>query len=260
MTLIVKKSPGYTAGSRMRFRGAGSTLMHSTTSDAAPTPPVDWSPTDLGAALIGWWKADAGIVYNPDPNIQQWQDSSGNNNHLTAPYGGVYPLFAPDMTSIGAVYFDTTDLMYKTFPAGQSQPILLFIGAIWQTEYDAATCIFDGMGGATIINMYKEAGSEDVIARVGETYSGHVPSTDAWCVYELLLNGANSALAIDGGVRTAASLDSTNLGGIMLGSNQDMESPMYANTAISEVLLCNSDVSEPTRQSAVSYLRTRAGF
>ena len=95
-------------------------------SGAAP-----WTPTELGAKLIGWYEADTSANFTLTGNlIDQWDDLTGNGNHLTSSGSN-----RPDFDSVNkAVVFDAvnserlTNLAYQTFAAGANPKTYVMVG------------------------------------------------------------------------------------------------------------------------------------
>lgn len=62
-----------------------------------------WSPTDMGADLLGWYDAqDSGSLTLSGSDVTQWNDKSGNSMHLTQGTAGRYPQYSA--TSFNSSY------------------------------------------------------------------------------------------------------------------------------------------------------------
>jgi hypothetical protein len=68
-----------------------------------------FAPTDLGASLLAWWKADSLALANAAP-VTSWTDSSGNARTLTQATGANQPVFSTaQVNGLPAVTFDGTN-------------------------------------------------------------------------------------------------------------------------------------------------------
>ncbi len=94
--------------------GSGSDIADSNTTGAIAPASAEWAPTDLGAALIAWYDAnlevfnDAGTT--PATNtqaVQQWNDQSGNDYHLSNADSGTRPhYFTAGFNGVKGIRFE----------------------------------------------------------------------------------------------------------------------------------------------------------
>jgi hypothetical protein len=90
-----------------------------------------WTPASLGAALIAWYKADAGVytdngttLATNGQSIQQWNDQSGNGYHLHQTVAGKHPTYKTGiLNGLPVVDTDTTVASQGLLTA--SQPVTL---------------------------------------------------------------------------------------------------------------------------------------
>lgn len=85
-----------------------------------------WTPANLGAsALLGWWKADAGVFSDlgvtaatNGQGVEQWNDQSGNGNHLIQATSANRPTFNTNqLNSLPAIGFDPTSAIQTLLTA-----------------------------------------------------------------------------------------------------------------------------------------------
>lgn len=209
------------------------------------------------AGLIGWYDADdlSTITKDGSDFVSQWDDKSGEGNHVTQATGTDQPLWVDGAhNSRDTIRFDGTNdwLNVDPFTSGAAtQPVSIFIVCTMPSggsdqvviDGDTARIIFGRTG--TIYRVF--AGTE----LTGTT------TTTALRQYRVLANGASSDLRRNESSILSGAAGASSLNGITFGAN--FVGGEAANCDISEVLVYDANVTGADLALIEQYLQDRWG-
>ncbi|MFD1987974.1 hypothetical protein ACFSOZ_36760 [Mesorhizobium newzealandense] len=254
--------------------------------NAAP-PPATWSPLSLGAALLGWYKADEITGSDTDPQ-SGFVDASGNGNDMTQGTSGSRPtLAAANLNGKNVVrfnapvanqYFDVPNIfngksagsIYMVIkknadPSGsgganadQYSGIHRF-GSVTGTGSSGHMTYTDG-------NIYSEFGTT-----VRKSAGNPTPSLASWRIISIHSVASDYGIFIDGGVYTAgvaAPFFSTGTNTVGFDSSpkfgRSVRDPAgtpvfkYMEGWAAEILLIDGKLSTANQQNVEGYLAATA--
>lgn len=216
-----------------------------------------WSPAQL-TSLKAWYKSDTGVSLN-GAKVTQWNDQSGNSNHLTQATEDKQPGFsASQLNGYPAIVFDGVDDVLDTAAFTLNQPETVFI-IFKQTTWTDNDTIFDGLGGNSG-RLFQRTTTPNI-----GTYAGDFgpPSADlavnTFGLITCILNGASSVLQVNNNAEsTTGSVGSSNMGGFTLGDFGD--GGAAANISVVEVIVMEAAASADERTSVKNYVSERYGI
>jgi hypothetical protein len=206
-------------------------------------------PTDI-AGLVGWWKADAITASDGDP-LTQWDDSSGNANHLT----GSSPTYQTAELNALPVVDGVDDRLSAAFTL--AQPTTVFIVAQYHAARSANDTLFDGGPGlmnsmrayrvVTGISLYAGGTLEDVALAMDVQTSYHY--------YTAIFNGASSSLKADEGTADTGSPGTASPSGFTLASHGNVGE--FGPVNVAEAFIFDSSLSAGDQTSMRDYLAAK---
>lgn len=214
------------------------------------------------AGLKVWLKSDAGVfsdagttpAVNLDP-VQQWNDQSGNANHLVQATAGSRPQFkTPNLNGRPTVKFDgVDDILIATFTA-LAQPNTLFVVMnVYGGAYFISGSSTGGPGYGEIAAAFTwtlNSGNNSVgFARGSTLPRGFEIHT--------LLSGSSAAIKINGG---SVASGNSGTGSIYNGLSIGGVNAFRSEIDFAEVLLFDSALSEADQSAIINYLNSRYGL
>jgi hypothetical protein len=237
-----------------------------------------WAPTDLGANLLAWYDCqDSGSLTLTGSSVDQWNDLSGNGNHLTQSTSILKPTYGATSfnSSKPGISFDgndwlqdssfggTTGSVLSVFAVGQMSGSTNAYGRLagystvpdtGDNDYSAATTAAFFLRDSTnnAIGGYRNGGAKGVKA----------VSLATPCRMGSVYDGTNHTAYVDNSAGTSVSSSGafTNTGAVfILGRGGDSG---YWNGFICEVIVCITDLTadSTTRADMDSYFTTRWGL
>ena len=208
--------------------------------------PSGFLPSDL-ANLELWTKYNSGITVTGS-GVSQWDDQSGNGNHLKQATDASRPSKEVD----GSILFDGLDNFLKAdaFTLVQPETIYLLFKQVAWTANDYMT---DGNTANTaVLQQFTAAPQIRLFAGAG---LGNVSLTlDTYGVLSTVINGSSSVIQIDNGTPVTGAAGAANMGGFTLGSKSDGLSA--ANIQVKEVLVYSAAHDAATRAQVRAYLQS----
>lgn len=247
---------------------AGPTGSTGSTGATGPTGASGFTPSSI-AGLTLWVSSDNGVysdagttpAVNTDP-VQQWNDQSGNANHLIQSTSNKRPIFntnqingrpwlsfdgSNDSMRISALAGGGAYTVFAAcnFRAGGPHQALLGGGN---------TGIYFGLGGYT--------GAGNFIARSGGPndciYAQAVPT--GFTMFSFLMNGGSSKIRTNATLRVTANAGSTGFGGYLFDlADYNNDLSICAFLDISEFIFYNSLLSDADVSRVEAYLDARYG-
>lgn len=230
------------------------------------------APTDI-PNCIGWWRADLGVTKDGANRVSQWNDQSGQLNHVFQAVGAKQPIWTPNVINgQPSIVFDGVDdyLQSGAFTGGvAAQPVTIF-AITKQTTTIGNWVLVDGDDADHRLVFYNTPPIApglrmDMWSTQGFSM-GHPDSlTDIpgrnYHVHCGLFNGAASKSWLDGAkVHGAGALGAGgSLDGITLGIALDGVSFPWQSDLV-ELIIYDDGLSEANRQKVEKYLANRYGI
>ena len=207
-----------------------------------------------------WLKSDAGITKDGGNLVSQWNDQSGQGNHLIQGTGTNQPLWVNSAySSKPTIRFDGIDnyIGLAVFTGGAiSQPNTIFIVCTMPSA--TLRTVFDGTssGGSTRHVFQRDGTTFQLFAGAAPTF-GTVNT--AFAQFNVLFNTTASEVRRNkSSLSSGLNVGTETLDGFRLGAN--ITPGQYADIDVSELLIYNADVSDADRDSIENYLQTRWGL
>jgi hypothetical protein len=215
-----------------------------------------FSPASL-SGLIAWYRSDRGITIAT--GVSQWNDISGNGNHLVQATTTKQPPFDADSGPNGHPFVGTfdnvDDFLQDAFTL--SQPIDAFLVIKPSASGAGNGTIMDGAAGANSMRLFVSAantlgifaGTAIVSAAATETAFHRVRGE---------FNGASSGITVDNGSRVAGNAGAASPGGVTLGIFGDGSSDPSDSQIVEAIFYNRILTTEATQVQA--YLTARYGI
>lgn len=246
-----------------------------------------WRPDELGADLALWLDAeDTSTITLSGSNVSQWDDKSGNNHHVIQSTASNQPTYQPTgFNSKPTVFFDAIDDLLTCATTTVSSQGDLFYGAAfemlsstgnWRPIVGTDTGENSSNGGTLLlqrIDSESQVGIHDSGRRdTGPTYAVEV--TDLFVPRIATVGRTGGTLGNGGTVTVTATGPSQpsyltqatqtwatgeNTTRIQIGGRQQ-SGVGWSNSNISEVIVCNTDLSTEDRQKLEGYLAWKWGL
>lgn len=196
-----------------------------------------WTPASL-PSLVAWYDAsDTATITESGGSVSQWNDKSGNANHLVQGTGSAQPTTGTrTMNSRNVLDFDgTSDFMTVTITP--SQPFTCF--AVYALDDTSKMRVWDsdsGSGSRALLNP--SSGQFGIHA--GSTVNVEASDTNSVC-HMALYSGSSSKVQIDGTLYT--SIDPLTAGvvtGLRVG--QDVGGT-FGDMRLADLAFCTGDQS-----------------
>jgi len=208
-----------------------------------------WTPADITTDL--WLDAaDTDTITESGGDVSQWDDKSGNDNHVTQDTGSKQPTTGTrTQNGLNVLDFDGNDEMNKVFAV--SQPYSVF--AVAKSDDASGTRFFFGNSDSSPLIYLGHYGS---FWRwyVGAQVNGSATDTN-YHLFSAVADGATSIteMWLDGTSEGTAA-GTFDLEGVTIG-----ESSGFWDGTVSEVILLGSHPSDAERQKVEGYLAWKWG-
>ncbi len=204
-------------------------------------------PSDL-AGLKLWCKFNSGITVT-GAGVSQWDDQSGNDNHLRQ----ATDTNRPSKESDGSILFDGVDNYLRTNNFTLTQPETIYLLGK-QVTWTALDAIFDGNIANTGLFRQRNGGVSPEV----ESYAGVTLGVNAdfilntYAVVITVFNGAVSAIQVNNNDPLEGNAGSGNMGGFTLAANGGATE--WANIQVKEVVIFSTAHDAATRLQMTAYL------
>lgn len=214
-----------------------------------------FSPLNL-TALRGWWKSDTGITIAT--GVSQWNDQSGNGNHLLQATGISQPtVTAGAINGLPAITFDgVNDRMAAAFAL--SQPITLFLVArqpTWTVNDDI--CDGAALADSMLIQQFGVSPELRIFAGASLAPNANWPVA-TFALLTATFNGASSSLQVNSTAALTGNAGTAIPGGLTLGARQNGVVP--ANVDIAEAFIMAAVPTAGEMTNVRAYILARYGF
>lgn len=230
-----------------------------------------WSPADLGAALLAWYKGDELAGSNGDP-ISTWPDDSGGGHDATQGTSDKRPtLAAADLNGKNAVRFTSSSQQALNLPnifsgasAGSAYLIvkaaadpaasnassgLMWMGSVVSTQSATHWPYTSG-------TAYDAFGSTD-----RKTLGNPTPSLASWRIAGFHSAAGDYGVRLDGNAFFSTGTNTVGWSSApRIGQSAHSSSPIYFNGWIAEAIFTTAKQSDADRQKVEGYLAHKWGL
>jgi hypothetical protein len=216
-----------------------------------------WSPLSL-TALLGWWKSDVGTTVVT--GVSQWNDQSGNGNHMLQATGIRQPALVPGvLNGLPAIVFDGVD-DYLRAAFALIQPCTIFI-VLSQITWTANDSIHDGAAVANTMRLHQTpAGvSPQLTMRAASALAANsdLPLNTYGLVTEIF-NGASSVMQVNNAAALAGNVGAGDGAGITLGSAANLTG--HSNVGVVEAMIMGAPATAAERANVRAYVTGRTSI
>ncbi len=201
-----------------------------------------FSPLDISGCIVWLDASDASTITKASDLVSQWNDKSGEANHIAQGTGTNQPLWVDSVQNgLPIIRFDGTDnfMDRATFTGGEeAQPTTIFIVCKFPTS-SGARFIIDG-GTTSKRHALYETTVYGMTTSVLNGTGGTLDTTNI-LLYTAIFDGASSVFYKDQVSQFTPSLGTEALNGTTLG--KDFGGSAYSNIDVAEILIYNARVS-----------------
>ena len=202
-----------------------------------------------------WVKSDTGITIVT--GVSQWDDQSGNANHLTQITGTRQPtVVAGALNGIQGIQFDgTSDLMVA--PAfARTQPSTVFI-VMRQDTWTANDFIFES-GTTSVFTLFQRTATPNISSISGAILDNGNFAVGTFNMVTAIYNGVSSVLQVDSTAETTGDNGAGANAGFTLGARPTTTG--FSNITVMEVLVMGAAASVAQRNQFKAYVLARYGI
>lgn len=220
--------------------------------------PAGWTPAQL-TSLKAWYKSDTGVT-ETSGKVSQWDDQSGNANHLTQANADQRPVkTASALNGYPSIDFDGIDDIMKTAAFTLDQPETVFV-IFKQNTWTDGDRVFDGFYG-NFGGLLQNGSSPGLRQYYGDFGPG--PNTDMtlsqYKLFTAIFNSTNSILQVNNGTQSGPGGNGAlNMGGFTLGAFGDGGS--NSDISVVEVVVMGAAASDAERTAMKTYVTERYGI
>ncbi len=211
----------------------------------------EWLPNELPNLQL-WCRFNKGITVAT--GVSQWDDQSGNGNHLKQATAGNQPALQSD----GSILFDGVDNFLKAdaFTLNQPETIYILVNLVTETNGDF---ICDGntsnVGGIRELAALPLA----ILAPTQVFGSNALPVYGSYSIISAVINGAASFINVNNGIGDGLSLGASNMAGFTLGA-QGGGAGGWGNIQVKEVIVFSEAHDAQNRNQMIGYLARLGGL
>lgn len=214
--------------------------------------PIGFLPSRIPGLKI-WPRFNSGIT-ETGTGVSQWDDQSGNGNHLKQTSDASRPSKGAD----GSILFNGTSdfLIADAFTFAQPEEIFLLLEVITWTSLDR---IFSGLADANGI-LYQTGTTPEIALYAGTVAANNTDLIlNTSSVLSAVINGASSSIQINNNTATTGNAGAGNLGGFTLGAN-GVGTTQHSNIRVKEVIGYGATLSTDQRAQIRTYLARVGGL
>jgi hypothetical protein len=218
-----------------------------------------WTPTQLGTAVKGWWKADAITSLNDGDAVASWADSSGNSQTLTEATNR--PSYQTnELNGLPVVRFDgTNDTLGVTGTLGISaQPFT--VAAVWNpAAANAGQVLFQTTG---VVVWVEDTNADDLRVAASTNRDVSIASYNgAPFILLVSIEGASTVVRANGTVLSLpGSPGTTGMSGNMAVGNATAGGALGTQGDIAEILFTNTNPALTDKEKIEGYLAYKWGL
>ncbi len=231
-----------------------------------PRTVAPWVPTDLGANLAGWWRADLGITIGT--GVSAWADQSGNGRHLVQATGTDQPTTGTAIDSQATIYFDDSayaQCLKRTTALTLTGAHVFFVMKLVSEAADQSLVGKWGASNAPSYTPYSDSIVYDDFGSTVRRTSSISPTVSMAtpCLYEVITASSEHTLLVSGEqiFTTGTNTVSWNSGGFMVGCSNasavNLTPATFSKGYLAEIVLVDRKMTAPERTGLVTYINTR---
>ncbi len=252
-TLTIGQSIVADSGS-FALTGAAATLTHTG---------VLWTPATFGSSIVKLWfdGSDGASITQVANAISQWNDKSGNGNHITQSTGGNKPtLVAAEQNGLSIVRFDGGDNMSKTssltgVPANTQTTFLVVKPTSATTGF-----VYWTTNGATIAGTVRSGTGNNQYQGSSNNVATYDPDTN-WHVLSGYIILSKRQIYEDGTSKsTDSNTDSSASVPTQIWFGSDSNPLTFFTGDLGEFVQCTGTLSDADRQIVEGYLAWKWGL
>lgn len=211
--------------------------------DQEPVPPIE-GPS-------AWYRFNNGITVT-GAGVSQWDDASGNGNHLTQGTD----TNRPAKQAGGEILFDGVDNFLRKNPFSLTQPITIYmlVKPVTWTLNDALWGNNVLGGGNTVMRQTAVSPQIKMIAGVAEDPTNSNLTVGAYAAMASVLNGASSVIHVNGSAAATGNPGTQGFAQFILGAHATNFG--WINMEVKEVLIYSAAHDATQRQTVFDYLVT----
>jgi len=194
-----------------------------------------------------WTRFNSGITVTGS-GVSQWDDQSGNGNHLKQGTD----TNRPSKESDGSILFDGVDNFLKAdaFTLVQPETIYLLVKQVTWTDADY---LFDGNASSSGL-VYQKSTSPGLRAFAGALSGENTDLVlDAYGVISVTFNGTSGVFQINNNTALTGDYGAANMGGFILGAIAG-GGANWSNIQVKEALIYSTAHDAATRVEIIAYL------
>lgn len=231
-----------------------------------PPPPID-SPDDI-STLVGWYKGDIGVFSDlgVTPSliggfVRQWNDQSGNLNHIISSGLGTRPTYVSGTNGKPAVNFALVGGITKQslLKSGVTvgQPVTIFsVAAI--TNINGGGLIVGGTNGSNVFYTKQRLTAFAIFASPSSNTEFAINASlgFSWALSTSIFKGGNSSIRLNSGIITGTgSAGNVPMQSISIGENTVNEGGFIGSVA--EVLIYAKELNSTEIAFVELYLKNK---
>ena len=202
-------------------------------------------PSELSGLKL-WCRYGTGLT-EAGSGVSQWDDQSGNSNHLKQGTDTNRPAKQSD----GSILFDGVDNFLKADAFTLNQPETIYL-LVKQVTWTIGDRIFDG-NVADTGGVNKNPTTPRLRVNAGSSFDdAGTLALDTYGVLSVIFNGASSSIQTNNLTAVTGDAGLGNMGGFTLGA--DGTPNRYSNIQVKEVVVFNTSHDTATRTKVINYL------
>lgn len=216
----------------------------------ASTSAPAWTPAQLSPQL--WVKSDTGITIVT--GVSQWDDQSGNSNHLTQGTGTRQPtVVAAALNGIQGIQFDGTSDLMNAPAFARTAPSTVFL-VMRQDTWTANDVIFES-GTTGSFACFQRTASPNMSLLSGAFLDNNNLAVGAFGLVTCIFNGVSSVFQVQSTAESTGDSGASAANGFTLGARPTTTS--FSNITVMEVVVMDGVASTPQRDEFKAYVLAR---
>ena len=198
-----------------------------------------------------WTRFNSGITVTGS-GVSQWDDQSGNGNHLKQATDANRMTKEAD----GSILGNGVDQFLKADAFTFTQPeTVLILGK--QVTWTISDHIIDGNTTDTGA-IFQRTSTPNIGLWAGAAVGNVSLSLDTYGVIAAVINGASSSIQINNGTPATGNAGASNMSGFVLGARADLTN--FANYQAKEIVAYSGALDAATLSKIIAYLATVGGL